>query len=90
VEANHPAAMIGPSPGIAKNPRLARRPISDVEGQEYDDLGAAKEEAETAAREILSEAVKHGEVIDGRTFEITDANGALCATLSFRDVLRFS
>jgi hypothetical protein len=64
--------------------------ISDAEGQEHVDLHAAQEEAEIAAREIVSEAVKFGQPIDGRKFEITDASGAICATLPFRDVLRFS
>jgi hypothetical protein len=64
--------------------------ISDAEGQDHEDLGAAREEAETAAREILSEAVKHGQLIDSRKFEITDASGTVCATVPFRYVLRFS
>jgi hypothetical protein len=64
--------------------------FSDAEGQEYVDLGAAQEEAEMAAREIISEAVMFGQPIDSRKFEITDASGTICATLPFRDVLRFS
>jgi hypothetical protein len=72
------------------NIRSGQTYISDGQGQEHEDLGAAKEEAETAAREILSEAVRHGHVIDGRKFEITDSSGTVCATIRFRDVLRFS
>jgi hypothetical protein len=71
------------------NLRSGDKFVPDVEGHDYANLGAAKEEAVIAAREILSELVKHGEVIDGSIFEITDASGALCATIPFRDVLRF-
>jgi hypothetical protein len=72
------------------NVRSGSTYIPDTEGQEHADLGAAKEEAETAAREIVSEAVKYGNVIDSREFEITDAEGTVCATVPFRDMLRFS
>jgi len=64
--------------------------ISDAEGQEHADLAAAKEEAEIAAREMLAETVKRGHLIDNRRFEITDASGIVCATVPFRDVLRFA
>ena len=72
------------------NVRSGNTYISDAEGQEHANLAAAKEEAETAAREILSEAIKNGDLIDSRKFEITDASGTVCATMPFRDVLRFS
>jgi hypothetical protein len=64
--------------------------IPDAEGQEHADLGVAKQEAQIAAREMLSESVKNGHLIDNRRFEITDASGTVCATVPFRDVLRFS
>jgi len=72
------------------NVRSENTYISDAEGQEHADLGAAKEEAKIAAREMLAEAVKRGHHIDNRRFEITDASGTVCATVAFRDVLRFS
>ena len=71
------------------NIRAGETYISDTEGQEHSGLSEAKEEAKTAAREILSEVVKFGEVIDGRSFEITDTDGNLCATVPFSDALRF-
>ena len=71
------------------NIRAGERYIADQEGQEHTDLDEAKEEAMTAAREILSEAVRFGEVIDGRRFEITDSEGNLCATVPFSEALRF-
>lgn len=64
--------------------------FTDDDGHEHADLDEAKAEAEMAAREFISEAVKFGLLIDGREFEITDASGAICATFRFRDVLRFS
>jgi hypothetical protein len=73
------------------NIRSAQVYICDAEGQDHENLPAAMEEAETSAREMISEAVKHGEPIDSsKFFEITDASGALCATLPFRDVVKFS
>ena len=72
------------------NVRSENTYISDAEGEEHADLDAATEEAKIAAREILAETVKRGHTIDSRRFEITDASGTVCATVTFRDMLRFS
>jgi hypothetical protein len=72
------------------NVRSENTYIRDAEGQEHADLGAAKQEAKIAAREMLAETVKRGHLIDNRRFEITDDSGTVCATVPFRDVLRFS
>jgi hypothetical protein len=72
------------------NLRAGANYIPDPVGQEHADLEEAKEEAVVAAREIVAEQVKTGEVIEQGEFEITDASGALCLTLPFREVLRFS
>jgi hypothetical protein len=72
------------------NMRSRDKYIPDDEGEDYVNLVAAKEGAVIAAREILAELVKNGGVIDASKFEITDDSGTLCATIPFREVLRFS
>lgn len=62
--------------------------VRDEEGVEMSNARAALEEAEDAAREILAEKVRKGEVIDGNRFEVHDELGTRLFTLPFRDVLR--
>jgi hypothetical protein len=62
--------------------------ISDLEGVEMPNARAALKEAEDAAREILSEKVRKGDLIDGNEFEVHDELGTRLFTLPFRDVLR--
>lgn len=62
--------------------------IEDFEGVELTSIAIAKEEAEQAAREILAEKVKKGEVIDGQRFEINDSWGNQMLTVPFKSVLR--
>lgn len=62
--------------------------VEDSVGQELASLDVARSEAEQSAREIVAEQVKHGEVINGRTFEIADAAGAILATVPFRSALK--
>ena len=64
--------------------------IPDTEGQEFANLVAAKEDGLIAVREILSELVKSGRVIDTSALEITDASGTVRATIPLREALRFS
>lgn len=46
--------------------------IRDLEGVEVPGVRAAFEEAQKTARDLMSERVKHGKVIDGQGFEIYD------------------
>ena len=62
--------------------------VRDEEGVEMPNARAALLEAEDAAREILSEKVRKGEVIDGNEFEVHDELGTRLFTLPLRDVLR--
>ena len=62
--------------------------IRDLEGVELENAFQAMEEAEVAAREILSMKVRHGEVVNGDQFEIVDAEGSLVFRIPFRAVLR--
>jgi len=63
--------------------------VEDLEGVELGAQSEAFEEAIDAAREILSERVRRGEVVDGHEFDVHDEHGTKLFTLPFRDVLRF-
>lgn len=62
--------------------------VEDLEGVELNGEKEAFDEATDAAREILAERVRSGEVVDGHEFEVRDANGTKVFSLPFRDVLR--
>lgn len=64
--------------------------IEDPEGSELPDLQAAHEEAVVAAREILSEKLKSGLILDGQSIEICDGSGAILEVVSFRSVFTVS
>lgn len=61
--------------------------IEDLEGGDFDDLPAVLLDAQTAAREMLSEKVLHGRIVDGTRIEICDDAGALVETVKFREQL---
>jgi hypothetical protein len=63
--------------------------VEDLEGLELTGEKEAHAEATEAARELLSERVRKGEVIDGHEFDVHDEEGTKLFTLPFRDVLRF-
>jgi hypothetical protein len=60
----------------------------DPEGVEFATLDLAREEAVTAVREILSEKLMRGEVVDGQTMEICDEEGHVLDTIIFKDHVR--
>jgi hypothetical protein len=62
--------------------------IRDPEGAEFETLEMARDEAVQAAREILAERLIKGDVIDGEVFEISLEDGAIVATIPFRDMVR--
>lgn len=64
--------------------------IADPDGTDLPDLDAAVEEALNDARELLSEIVKLGNLVDGQAFEIADETGKVVRTVSFKDAVRFS
>ena len=68
--------------------RDGERLIEDPEGTDLPDLAAARDEAVLAARFLMSEKVKAGQVLDGQRFEITDEAGQVLDVLPFRAVLR--
>lgn len=61
--------------------------IEDREGADFDTLEAALTEARLAAREILAEDLRKGQVDETRLFEIFDDRGELVARLPFQDAL---
>lgn len=62
--------------------------VEDAEGVDLPGDAEAREEAVDAAREMLAERVRKGEVIDGHAFEVCDDAGTKVFTFPFRDVLR--
>ena len=60
---------------------------TDLEGEEFSDLAAAKREALLAAREILAGAIRQGLDDVPLRFLITDATGRLLETVHTTDVL---
>jgi hypothetical protein len=59
----------------------------DLEGQELPDLAAARNEATSAARELLGEKLLHGGSLNHRTIEIADTNGEVVGQVNSRDIL---
>jgi hypothetical protein len=62
--------------------------IEDPEGIELPGIMIAKSEAEAAAREILGEKVRSGDIVDGQEFEIHDGWGNRLLRVPFKSVLR--
>jgi hypothetical protein len=63
----------------------------DEEGSRLPSLDAARELAILSARQMMAEAVAHGNPIGlERTFEVYDERERLLLTVSFRDAIVFS
>ena len=62
--------------------------IDDLEGTEIPDLASARAEALDAARQILSEKMKAGAVLEEQTFELTDEGGCLLDVVSLELAIR--
>ena len=69
------------------NIRDHRGLIPDIEGMELPDIAAARQEAEEGAREILAEALRYHEEIDGKRIEIVSETGDVIDILKVRDLL---
>lgn len=59
----------------------------DGEGQELEDVDAARRTAVEAAREMIAEEVRRGRLALGDTIAIHDENGKLVATVGFSDAV---
>jgi hypothetical protein len=62
--------------------------LEDLEGVDLRGEKEAFDEATDAAREMLSERVRKGELIDGHEFDVRDERGTTVFLLPFRQVLR--
>ena len=62
--------------------------VEDPDGSLLPNIEAACREALGAARDILAERIRAGELIGGYLFEITDEAGIVRAVLPMRDALR--
>ncbi|MGQ3215859.1 DUF6894 family protein [Shinella sp.] len=62
--------------------------MEDREGGDFDTVQAALEEARLAAREILAEDVRKGQLDETRLFEIVDDQGELLAHMPFSEALK--
>lgn len=60
----------------------------DPEGSDLPSDEVALEEAQTAARELLADKVRGGDLVDGDEFEVTTGDGTLVHTLPLRSVLK--
>jgi hypothetical protein len=67
------------------NLRTSKEFLEDAEGQEYETITAAREEAILSAREILSSRVSSGKFPNSSRFEIMDESGRLVLTVPFQD-----
>jgi hypothetical protein len=63
--------------------------VDDLEGSELADVAKAYDEAAEAARELLAESVRKGDVIDDHEFELCDEHGTEVFTIPFVKLLRF-
>jgi ribosomal protein S1 len=61
---------------------------TDPEGEEFSSVEKAIEEAALAARELLAEKVRNGDLVDGQVFEIADEHGTVVRTFPLKSVLR--
>jgi ferric iron reductase protein FhuF len=65
--------------------RLSVGIIPDKVGSDLPDLSAAVAEAIESARELMSEAIREGQDISARCFEVTDQSQKTLLVLPFRE-----
>ncbi|MCO6052188.1 hypothetical protein NGM99_20580 [Mesorhizobium sp. RP14(2022)] len=61
--------------------------FEDPDGASYKDLDAARNEAITSGREMVSERIRQGALIGHDKIEIADENGTLLETIRLRDLI---
>jgi|EndMetStandDraft_4_1072995.scaffolds.fasta_scaffold430401_2 hypothetical protein len=64
------------------------REIRDREGSELPDIEAARIEAVADARALMSEAVRNGWDISGRSINICSGTGDILMTINFSDAIK--
>lgn len=61
--------------------------VEDVDGSDLPDVGAARDDALAAARDLWASAMVKGEDLSNRSFVITSARGERLLILPFTDAL---
>jgi hypothetical protein len=62
--------------------------LQDPDGQEFDDLAAARKEAIEAARELMAECLRLSQPLGlNREMAIADESGEIISTISFKAAL---
>lgn len=64
-----------------------REQFRDPEGQEFDDLTAAYDEAIASARSLMTGLRLIGKTADGHSFEIADVEGKVVLLVPFKSAL---
>ena len=64
--------------------------VPDVGGEELPDLEAARAHAVAMARFEIAEAAKLGRIVLSHHIDVEDENGAVLATVHFRDVVQIT
>jgi hypothetical protein len=62
--------------------------IRDLEGRDLPDLAAARTEAIQGARDILAEMLRAGEVLDGQSIAIADADDNVLDVVTFKSLVK--
>jgi hypothetical protein len=61
--------------------------VRDEEGLDLPDMDAARDEAMRAARELIGEEAKRGQVTLSHRIEVEDEIGLPCFTIRYRDAV---
>jgi hypothetical protein len=62
--------------------------ISDVEGDEFPNVDAARASAVNAVREMAAALIKSGQDVPDECMDVSDDDGRLMFSVSFHDVVR--
>jgi len=62
--------------------------VSDVEGDEFQDIDAARLSAINAVREMAAALIKSGQNVPDEHMDVSDNDGNLSFSVSFHDVIQ--
>jgi hypothetical protein len=62
--------------------------VSDVEGDEFANVEAARSSAINAVREMAAALIKNGQAVADEYMDVSDDKGQLVFTVSFHDVVQ--
>ena len=87
-EPNAPSLHLSAMPRFFFHLRECEELIADEVGADFASVEEARRHAEEAARDIVAEKVKTGEVIDGEAIEVALRTGEKVAEVSLRSLIR--